>query len=57
MCLRVWLTEGDDDTEDGCDPANQSSSDLRKFRMRFSLGQPSDDSFNEGELLLNRGEF
>ncbi|CAA3020260.1 Hypothetical predicted protein [Olea europaea subsp. europaea] len=45
----------DDDTEDGCDPANQSSSDLRKFRMRFSQGQPSDDSFNEGELLLNRG--
>ncbi|CAI9779934.1 unnamed protein product [Fraxinus pennsylvanica] len=34
--ISAITSEGDDDTEDGSDSANQSSEDLRKFRMRFS---------------------
>ncbi|CAN0877749.1 COP1-interacting protein 7 [Linum grandiflorum] len=53
--LADWISattsEGDDDTEDGRDPASRSSDDLRKSRMGFSRGHPSsDDCFNEGEL-------
>ncbi|OIW02481.1 hypothetical protein TanjilG_05074 [Lupinus angustifolius] len=53
--LADWISattsEGDDDTEDGRDPANRSSEDLRKSRMGLSHGHPSDDSFNESELF------
>ncbi|CAK9179840.1 unnamed protein product [Ilex paraguariensis] len=49
--VSATTSEGDDDTEDGRDPANQSSEDLRKSRMRFPQGHPSDDSFNESEFL------
>ncbi|GKV47688.1 hypothetical protein SLEP1_g54561 [Rubroshorea leprosula] len=52
--LMDWISattsEGDDDTEDGRDSANRSSEDLRKSRMGFLQGHPSDDSFNESEL-------
>ncbi|XP_058743763.1 uncharacterized protein LOC131616453 [Vicia villosa] len=53
--LADWISattsEGDDDMEDGRDLANRSSEDLRKSRMGFSHGHPSDDSFNESELF------
>ncbi|PSR96960.1 Titin like [Actinidia chinensis var. chinensis] len=49
--ISATTSEGDDDTEDGRDPANRSSEDLRKSRMGFSLGHPSDDSFNESEFF------
>ncbi|PSR96215.1 Serine/arginine-rich splicing factor like [Actinidia chinensis var. chinensis] len=49
--ISATTSDGDDDTEDGRDPANRSSEDLRKSRMGFSLGHPSDDSFNESELF------
>ncbi|CAN1287356.1 ABC transporter B family member 19 [Linum perenne] len=53
--LADWISattsEGDDDTEDGRDPASRSSEDLRKSRMGFSHGHPSDDCFNEGEIF------
>ncbi|KAJ6701136.1 hypothetical protein OIU74_012479 [Salix koriyanagi] len=53
--LADWISattsEGDDDTEDGRDPANRSSEDLRKSRMGLSQGHPSDDGFNESELF------
>ncbi|KAF5743808.1 hypothetical protein HS088_TW08G00396 [Tripterygium wilfordii] len=53
--LADWISattsEGDDDTEDGRDPANRSSDDVRKSRMAFSHGQPSDDGFNESDLF------
>uniref|UniRef100_A0A2P2LIN2 Uncharacterized protein n=1 Tax=Rhizophora mucronata TaxID=61149 RepID=A0A2P2LIN2_RHIMU len=49
--ISATTSEGDDDTEDGRDPANRSSEDLRKSRMGFSQGHPSDDSFNESELF------
>ncbi|KAF3451989.1 hypothetical protein FNV43_RR08085 [Rhamnella rubrinervis] len=47
--ISATTSEGDDDTEDGRDPANRSSEDLRKSRMGFSQG-PSDDGFNEIEF-------
>ncbi|XWS12192.1 hypothetical protein CRYUN_Cryun37aG0068900 [Craigia yunnanensis] len=43
--LKEMMTEG------GRDPANRSSEDLRKSRMGFSQGHPSDGGFNEGELF------
>ncbi|KAI5422311.1 hypothetical protein KIW84_045675 [Lathyrus oleraceus] len=53
--LADWISattsEGDDDMEDGRDLANRSSEDLRKSRMGFSHGHPSDDSFNEIQSL------
>ncbi|KAI3463204.1 hypothetical protein Pfo_019867 [Paulownia fortunei] len=49
--ISATTSEGDDDTEDGRDPANRSSEDLRKSRMGFSHAQPSDDSFNENEFF------
>ncbi|KAL0429950.1 UNVERIFIED_CONTAM: hypothetical protein Sradi_0621000 [Sesamum radiatum] len=49
--ISATTSEGDDDTEDGRDPANRSSEDLRKSRMGFSHVQPSDDSFNESEFF------
>ncbi|KAJ7963328.1 Erect panicle 2 protein [Quillaja saponaria] len=49
--ISATTSEGDDDIEDGRDPANRSSDDLRKSRMGFSQGHPSDDSFNESELF------
>lgn len=48
--ISATTSEGDDDTEDGRDPANKSSEDLRKSRMGFLQGHPSDESFNESEL-------
>lgn len=59
--LADWISattsEGDDDTEDGRDLANRSSEDLRKSRMGFSHGHPSDDSFNESELFNEHGNL
>ncbi|KAJ8773889.1 hypothetical protein K2173_009320 [Erythroxylum novogranatense] len=49
--ISATTSEGDDDTEDGRDPASRSSEDLRKSRMGFSQSHPSDDSFNESELF------
>uniref|UniRef100_A0A2P2LIR1 Uncharacterized protein LOC105142591 isoform X2 n=1 Tax=Rhizophora mucronata TaxID=61149 RepID=A0A2P2LIR1_RHIMU len=49
--ISATTSDGDDDTEDGRDPASRSSEDLRKSRMGFSRGHPSDDSFNESELF------
>ncbi|KAL6990274.1 hypothetical protein U1Q18_050283, partial [Sarracenia purpurea var. burkii] len=49
--ISATTSEGDDDIEDGRDPANRSSEDLRKSRMGLSLGHPSDDSFNESEFF------
>ncbi|XP_011079454.1 uncharacterized protein LOC105162955 isoform X2 [Sesamum indicum] len=49
--ISATTSEGDDDTEDGRDPANRSSEDLRKSRMGFSHVQPSDDSFNGSEFF------
>ncbi|KAL6137389.1 hypothetical protein ACLB2K_062681 [Fragaria x ananassa] len=46
--ISATTSEGDDDTEDGRDPANRSSEDLRKSRMGFAHGP--DDSFNEIEF-------
>ncbi|OMO66046.1 hypothetical protein COLO4_30823 [Corchorus olitorius] len=58
--LMDWISattsEGDDDTEDGRDPANRSSEDLRKSRMGFSQGHPSDDGFNESELFSDQAQ-
>ncbi|KAL2534201.1 COP1-interacting protein-related [Abeliophyllum distichum] len=54
-CISATTSEGEDDIEDGCDPANQSSEHLRKSRMRLSQWKPSDDSFNEGELFIEQG--
>ncbi|CAM8955971.1 unnamed protein product [Rhodiola kirilowii] len=48
--ISATTSEGDDDTEDGRDPANRSSDDLRKSRMGFTPSHPSDDAFNESEL-------
>ncbi|KAG7997334.1 hypothetical protein I3843_01G206800 [Carya illinoinensis] len=48
--ISATTSEGDDDTEDGRDAANRSSEDLRKSRMGFSQGHPSDDNFNESEF-------
>ncbi|KAL3511585.1 hypothetical protein ACH5RR_024302 [Cinchona calisaya] len=49
--ISATTSEGDDDTEDGRDPANRSSEDLRKSRMGSIQGHPSDDSFNESEFF------
>lgn len=49
--ISATTSEGDDDTEDGRDSANRSSEDLRKSRMGFSHGHPSDDNLNESELF------
>ncbi|KAK8584893.1 hypothetical protein V6N13_138836 [Hibiscus sabdariffa] len=54
--ISATTSEGDDDTEDGRDPASRSSEDLRKSRMGFSQGHPSDDGFNEGELFDDQGQ-
>ncbi|GAV61404.1 hypothetical protein CFOL_v3_04931 [Cephalotus follicularis] len=52
--ISATTSEGDDDTEDGRDPANRSSDDLRKSRMGFPQGHPSDDSFNESEMFTEQ---
>ncbi|XP_048234601.1 uncharacterized protein LOC8260430 isoform X2 [Ricinus communis] len=49
--ISATTSEGDDDTEDGRDPANRSSEDLRKSRMGFSHSHASDDCYNESELF------
>ncbi|XP_028106785.1 uncharacterized protein LOC114305854 isoform X1 [Camellia sinensis] len=54
--ISATTSEGDDDTEDGRDPANRSSEDLRKSRMGFSQGHPSDDSFNESEFYSEQDQ-
>ncbi|KAM1219192.1 hypothetical protein ACFX2G_047292 [Malus domestica] len=46
--ISATTSEGDDDTEDGRDPANRLSEDFRKSRMGFTQGP--DDSFNESEF-------
>lgn len=53
--ISATTSEGDDDTEDGRDPANRLSDDLRKSRMSFLQGHPSDDSFNEHEFFAEQG--
>lgn len=55
--ISATTSEGDDDTEDGRDPANRSSEDLRKSRMGFSQGHASEDSFNDSEYFSEQGEF
>lgn len=52
--ISATTSEGDDDTEDGRDPANRSSEDLRKSRMGFAHGP--DECFNEIEFN-ERGEL
>ncbi|CAN4086998.1 unnamed protein product [Withania somnifera] len=54
--ISATTSEGDDDTEDGRDPSNRSSDDLRKSRMGFSQEHPSDDSFYENEFFSEQGE-
>ncbi|WCJ39356.1 hypothetical protein M5689_020348 [Euphorbia peplus] len=49
--ISATTSEGDDDTEDGRDPANRSSDDLRKSRMGFSQSHASDDGFHDSELF------
>ncbi|XP_043706843.1 uncharacterized protein LOC122656410 isoform X2 [Telopea speciosissima] len=49
--ISATTSEGDDDTEDGRDPINRSSEDVRKSRMGSSQSHPSYDGFNEGELF------
>lgn len=49
--ISATTSEGDDDTEDGRDPASRSSEDLRKSRMGFSQSHPLDDGYNESELF------
>lgn len=53
--ISATTSEGDDDTEDGRDPASRSSEDLRKSRMGFSQGP--DDGFNESELYCEQGNL
>lgn len=55
--ISATTSEGDDDTEDGRDPANRSSEDLRKSRMGFPHGLPSDDNLNESELFGEQGKI
>ncbi|CAN4089139.1 unnamed protein product [Withania somnifera] len=55
--ISATTSEGDDDTEDGRDPSNRSSDDLRKSRMGFSQEHPSDDSFYENEFFSEQGEI
>ncbi|KAJ8553235.1 hypothetical protein K7X08_023913 [Anisodus acutangulus] len=54
--ISATTSEGDDDTEDGRDPSNRSSEDLRKSRMGFSQEHPSDDSFYENEFFSEQGQ-
>ncbi|KAL6495961.1 hypothetical protein OROGR_030524 [Orobanche gracilis] len=56
--ISATTSEGDDDTEDGRDPANRLSEDSRKSRMGFShvQQQPCDDSFNETEFVNESGQ-
>ncbi|KAL4289795.1 hypothetical protein GQ457_14G007530 [Hibiscus cannabinus] len=49
--VSATTSEGDDDIEDGRDPANRLSEDLRKSRMGFSQGHRSEDGLNESELF------
>lgn len=55
--ISATTSEGDDDTEDGRDPANRSSEDLRKSRMGFLPSQPSDDGYNDSDLFNEQGNF
>ncbi|OWM68421.1 hypothetical protein CDL15_Pgr004903 [Punica granatum] len=48
--ISATTSEGDDDAEDGRDPANRSSEDLRKSRMGFPQSHSSDDVFIESDL-------
>ncbi|XP_070047545.1 uncharacterized protein [Nicotiana tomentosiformis] len=48
--ISATTSRGDDYTEDGCDPYNRSSEDLRKSRMGLSQGHPPDDSLYEDEF-------
>lgn len=54
--ISATTSEGDDDTEDGRDPACRSSEDLRKSRMGFLQGHPLDDGFNESEFYGEQGK-
>ncbi|KAK6124696.1 hypothetical protein DH2020_041551 [Rehmannia glutinosa] len=53
--ISATTSEGDDDTDDGRDPASRYSEDFKKSRMGFSQAQPSDDSFNESEFFHESG--
>ncbi|OIT20412.1 hypothetical protein A4A49_38896 [Nicotiana attenuata] len=48
--ISATTSQGDDDTEDGCDPYNRSSEDLRKSRMGLLRGHLPDDSLYEDEF-------
>ncbi|KAK6148773.1 hypothetical protein DH2020_016298 [Rehmannia glutinosa] len=55
--ISATTSEGDDDTDDGRDPASRYSEDFKKSRMGFSQAQPSDDSFNESEFFHESGDL
>ncbi|KAI3786222.1 hypothetical protein L1987_45357 [Smallanthus sonchifolius] len=51
--ISATTSEGDDDTEDGRDPANRSLEDLRKSRMGYSHGLTESDFYGEqGHTLI-----
>ncbi|KAK4726460.1 hypothetical protein R3W88_031377 [Solanum pinnatisectum] len=52
--ISATTSEGDDGTEDGRDPYNQSSEYLRKSRMGLSQGHPLDDSLCGDEVFSER---
>lgn len=53
--ISATTSDGDDDTEDGRDPANRSSEDLRKSRMGSSQAQ--EDSFNDCQYFSESGDL
>ncbi|CAH9088668.1 unnamed protein product [Cuscuta europaea] len=53
--ISATTSEGDDDTEDGREPANRLSDDMmKKSRMGVLQGHPSDDNFNEHEFFAEQ---
>ncbi|GLU14198.1 hypothetical protein SLE2022_307820 [Rubroshorea leprosula] len=54
--ISATTSEGDDDMEDGRDSTNRSSEELRKSRMGFLQGHPSDDGFNESEMFNEQAQ-
>ncbi|KAJ9190436.1 hypothetical protein P3X46_001640 [Hevea brasiliensis] len=55
-CILAMTSEGDDDAEDERELANWTAEDLRKSRMRYLQGHPSDYGFNESELFNEQDE-
>ncbi|CAH9055826.1 unnamed protein product [Cuscuta epithymum] len=53
--ISATTSEGDDDTEDGREPANRLSDDMmKKSRMGVLQRHPSDDNFNEHEFFAEQ---